>query len=250
MKEISIREIRGISIGRSETSYIIDGEDIVMPLGVCKDVGSISALKIIEERKKSGPFSDFTSCVCRLSSAGVEKNVIENLIYAGAFDELNESRYTMISALPNILKYSSSHKGEILLMAELDDAPIIERLKDDMQVRAENERRVLGFYFSFNPIEEVKKKNGIDTPSLKQLLSTEGYVRGFGMIRRVKTHRTKKGDMMCFVDISDDSGDLSLVVMPNLYSENQAVLVKENYLYFEGNMEKEASLLVKKLRKV
>ena len=56
--------------------------------------------------------------------------------------------------------------------------------------------------------------------------------------------------MMAFVDISDDSGDLSLVVMPNLYNENQAVLVKENYLYFEGNMEKEASLLVKKLRKV
>ena len=244
------QKVEGISINRSVTSYIIEGDAIIMPLGVCKDVGNVSAVKIIEERKENGPFSDFVSCVSRLTGRGVEKNVIENLIYAGAFDEFKESRYTMINALPNILKYVGSHKGEISLMADLDDAPIIEKLKDDMQVRAENERKVLGFYFSFNPIEEVKKRNGIDVPSLKQLLETAGYVKGFGMIRRVKTHRTKKGDMMAFVDISDDSGDLSLVVMPNLYNENQAVLVKENYLYFEGNMEKEASLLVKKLRKV
>ena len=56
--------------------------------------------------------------------------------------------------------------------------------------------------------------------------------------------------MMCFVDLSDDSGDISLAVMPRLYSEHQEELVKENYLYFEGELEREASVLVRRLRKI
>ena len=242
------QKINGISINKSDILYTIDGDTILMPLSVCKDVGNVSAIKIIEERTENGIFKDYVDCVYRLTIKGVEKNVVENLIYAGAFDEFGLSRYTMISALVNTLKYVNAHKGEVSLLDNLDDAPLIENLKDDMLVRAENEKNVLGFYFSFNPIIDVKKRNNINTPSLRQLVETFGYVKGFGMIKRVKTHKTKKGDMMCFADISDDSGDLSLVIMPNLYSEFQAGLVKGKYIYFEGNIEKEASVLVKKIR--
>lgn len=241
------QNIKGISINHSDLLYTIDNNSIIMPLSICKDVGRISAEKIINERNNSGEFKDFVSTICRLNNVGVEVNVLENLIYAGALDELGLTRHAMINALPNTLKYASANKGNISLIDE-DEAPIIENLKDDKLVRAENEKNVLGFYFSFNPILEVKKNNGITCDPIRNISNKMGPIKGFGLINRVKPHKTKKGDMMCFVDLIDDSGDMSLVVMPNLYKDLEDKLVKGKYVYFEGKVDKESSALVNKVR--
>ncbi|MBR3006898.1 MAG: DNA polymerase III subunit alpha, partial [Erysipelotrichaceae bacterium] len=239
------QKIRGISMNESELTYIIKDNAIIMPFGLCKDVGSISANKIIEERKENGLYSDYVQTVKRLVQRGVERNVIENLIYAGAFDEFKHSRHTMISSLNNVIMYANAHKGEISLMADYDDAPIIEELNDDNMVLAENEKSVLGFYFSFNPIIAVKKKYNIETDNLYNLSVSTGNVKGFGLIKRVKSLKTKKGDMMAFVDLVDDKGSISLAVMPKVYAMHSSQLIKGKYLVFEGKMEKETSCLVR-----
>ena len=132
------QKVRGISLNESGTFYRIVNNQILMPLSICKDVGMVSVQKITEERNSHGRFKDYVEAVTRLVNAGVDKNVIENLIYAGGFDEFNHSRHTMIEALPNVLMYASAHKGEISLMDNLNDAPIINELKDDNMVKAEN----------------------------------------------------------------------------------------------------------------
>lgn len=242
------QKVRGISLNESGSFYRIVNNQIIMPLSICKDVGVVSVQKIIEERNTNGKFKDYVEAVTRLINCGVDKNVIENLIYAGGFDEFNHTRHTMIEALPNVLMYAGAHKGEISFMDNLDDAPIINEVRDDNMVKAENEKAVLGFYFSFNPIVEVKNRYHIDADNLYNLSMASGYVTGFGLISRVKSLRTKKGDMMAFVDIVDDKGSLSLAVMPNVYANFSSELVKGKYVYFEGNMEKQASCLVKKLK--
>ena len=241
------QKVKGISLNESGSTYQIKDQAIVMPFGICKDVGSISAAKIMEEREK-GPFKDYIDAVKRLTLNGVEKNVLENLIYAGAFDGFGYSRHTMINALSNVILYANAHRGEVSLMNDFDDTPIIEQLKDDNMILAENEKNVLGFYFSFNPVADVKKKNNIRTDSLYQLSGQIGTVKGFGLIKRVKSLRTRKGDMMAFVDLVDDKGELSLAVMPKLYEQYGSQLVKGKYVYFEGRIEKEASCLVRNMR--
>ncbi|MBQ6492657.1 MAG: DNA polymerase III subunit alpha [Erysipelotrichaceae bacterium] len=242
------QKVKGIDLNGSGLSYIIRDDAIIMPFGICKDVGSISAGKIIEERDENGPFTDYVETVRRLSNRGVERNVLENLIYAGAFDGMGHSRHTMIESLNNVLLYAGAHKGEISLMKDLDDAPVIEELHDDNLVLAENEKNVLGFYFSFNPIAAVKKKYDINTDNLYNLSVSSGNVSGFGLIQRVKSLRTRKGDMMAFVDLVDDKGALSLAVMPRLYAQHAGELIKGKYVLFEGKMEKETSCLAKSLK--
>ncbi|MBO7698025.1 MAG: DNA polymerase III subunit alpha, partial [Erysipelotrichaceae bacterium] len=242
------QKVKGISINDSDVAYVIKDDSIVMPFVLCKDVGMISAEKIVNERRQNGPYKEYVEAIRRLTSASIEKNVIESLICAGAFDELGHSRNTMLSSLNNVLMYANAHIGEISLMADFDDAPIIEELHDDMLVAAEKEKEVLGFYFTFNPIAAVKKKYNIVTPGLDELAMTMGYVSGFGLIQRVKQIKTRKGDLMAFVDLVDDKGALSLAVMPNLYSQHAPELVKGKYVLFEGKIEKEASCLVKKMQ--
>ncbi|MBR6233682.1 MAG: DNA polymerase III subunit alpha, partial [Erysipelotrichaceae bacterium] len=241
------QKVKGISLNGSMKSYKIEKDSIVMPFGICKDVGSISADKIIEERMSGGPFTDYVQAVKRLVLKGVERNVIENPIYAGAFDEFRHSRHTMIASLNNVIMYANAHKGEISLMNDFDDAPIIEELSDDHMVLAENEKNVLGFYFSFNPIIAVKKKYNIECDNLYNLSVSTGPVKGFGLIKRVKSLKTKRGEMMAFVDLVDDKGAISLAVMPRVYAMHSSDLVKGRYVKFEGKIEKEASCLVRNM---
>ena len=102
---------------------------------------------------------------------------------------------------------------------------------------------MLGFYFSFNPIMAVKKKHNIETDNLYNLSLTMGYVKGFGLIQRVKQIKTRKGDLMAFVDLVDDKGALSLAVMPNLYAEKASQLIKGKYVLFEGKMVKKMQII-------
>ena len=242
------QKVKGISMNESDTSYIIKDGAIIMPFTICKDVGMISALKIVEDRNENGPFKDYVEAVCRLVKKSIDRNIIENLIYAGAFDEFKHSRHTMIESLNNVIMYANAHYGEILLNSEFDDAPVIEELHDDNMVLAENEKKVLGFYFSFNPISAVKKKYNIESDNLYNLsISSNRFVKGFGLIKRIKQVRTKKGDMMAFVDIVDEKGSLSLAVMPNLYAQFSSELVVGKYILFEGKMEREASCLPKSI---
>ena len=242
------QKINGIDLNKSRLEYIIQDDSIVMPFSICKDVGSVSGQKIIEERENNGPYTEYVNTVCRLVNSGVDRNVIENLIYAGAFDMFNYSRHTMIENLNNVLMYANAHKGQLSLQLDYDDSPIIRQMKDDKLVSAENEKNVLGFYFTFNPILDVKKKYNIDTDNLYSISNQFGKVSGFGMIQRVKEIKTRKGDLMAFVDLVDDSGNLSLAIMPRLYSQYSDELIKGKYIQFDGEIEREDSCLVKNMR--
>ena len=50
---------------------------------------------------------------------------------------------------------------------------------------------------------------------------------GFGQIRRVHEHKTKRGELMAFVDIQDDTGFISLACMPDLYRTIQGIIGKD-----------------------
>lgn len=142
--------------------------------------------------------------------------------------------------------YANAHKQEISFF-DSDDAPLIEELKDDNMILADNEKKVLGFYFTFNPITAIKKKYNVICDNLYNISNSKGYVKGFGLIKHVKTLKTKKGEMMAFVDIVDDKGELSLAVMPNIYRLHQTNISKDKYVIFEGKIDKQTSCLVNKL---
>ena len=239
-------KVTGVSINDSDIQYKIDNNHIIMPLSIIKDVGLATCNKILEERK-NGKFKGYIDCVRRLVNASVEKDAIKNLIYAGALDCLDYNRHSMINALENVLMYANAHKGNNNILNSFDDEPLIDKLNDDKMVLCEYEKDVLGFYFSFNPIQQFKINHNIDTINLYDLANNIGNGSGFGLIKRVKSLRTKKGDMMAFVDLVDERGEISLAVMPNIYSLYSNVLVKGKYVYFEGKIEKQGSCLVRKL---
>ena len=60
--------------------------DIRFGLAAIKGVGEGVVKAIIEERKAGGPFESIYDFVERVPSQGINRRLMENLVYAGAFD--------------------------------------------------------------------------------------------------------------------------------------------------------------------
>ena len=85
---------------------------------------------------------------------------------------------------------------------------------------------------------------------LISLANKMGYVSIVCFVERVKEHRTKNGDMMAFLSVSDESGKFDVVCMPNIYRNKIELLKRGNYLYMEGKIDKPGSMLVNRVDKV
>ena len=72
-------------------------------LGAIKGVGEAAIEGIIEERERSGPYTDLFDFARRVDSRRVNRRVVESLVRAGALDELGPSRSSMMLSLTDAL---------------------------------------------------------------------------------------------------------------------------------------------------
>ena len=74
----------------------------------------------------------------------------------------------------------------------------------------EKELDLFGFYVSNHP---ASKYNEIKINKISNYF--DKYITTVGLLERVKTIKTKKGDTMAFLEVSDETGKLDYVVFPN-----------------------------------
>lgn len=242
------------SVNASEGRYVIDGNALRFPFLGIKGIGAAVSNQIVEERKRYGIFKDFFDFVARMSGHKVGKKTLEILIYAGALDVFESNRSALVASLEDAMRYADLVKIEdvdqVLFDFELVSKPRMTYLRENGGLRAEREKESLGFYLSGHPIETLRKKIDANLPSLVSLRTKRGYAKFICIVERVKQHRTKHGDMMVFAVAGDETSKFDLVCMPNIYNEHAEDLVKGQYLYVEGIIDKENSILVKKLTRI
>ncbi len=242
--------IIGVNVNISNSHYTVCEQGLIMPLTLIKTV-TLNVTKIILEERNKSQFNDYYDFIVRVTAHKVSIKVLEMMISAGALDCFNLSRLTMIKSLKKVIDYAD------IIRIEKEDGPIFNyslvskpaliHAKDDKMRKGQKEKEALGFYYSVHPINELKKQhNIIDVPLIK-IANSFKYIKGVGMIERVKQHKTKTGELMAFINISDDTSNIDLVVMPYLYKQHIEELVVNSFVIFEGNNDKENSCLVKKI---
>lgn len=55
---------------------------------------------------------------------------------------------------------------------------------------------------------------------------------------KVRVIKTKKGELMAFLTISDESGEIEAVAFPKVYEAHHSILQKGEQLFLEGSVEK------------
>lgn len=190
------------SINLSTDKYIFD-DGVIMPLTSIKDITKDIALEIV----KNAPYNDFYDFISSIYHLKLKQGIIENLIYAGALDCFHETKQTLINNISSALIYSE-------LINELDktliNKPIIETFPEyDKTLLMQKEYELYGFYISNHPSSKYICPKSKDLPKY-----FDKFIEVTVLIENIKSIKTKKGDNMAFLDLSDDTGKISCTVFP------------------------------------
>ena len=216
----------------SNNEFVIEKDSIIFPLNSVRNVGNIISDYIIEER--TTPYKDIYDFLKRTYKKTNNKKVIESLIYSHAFDDFYNIN-TLITNLDNILNYMD-------LSYDMDNSllpkPEIEN-KNELSIDEilNKEKELFGFYLTSHKTEKYKLnyKNIVDISDIKNYLNKQ--IEVIVIIDRIKELITKKGEPMCFITGSDNTGTISLVLFPETYKNNKNIK-KNEIIKVKGKVEK------------
>lgn len=238
----------------SESLYVVKDNHLVLPMACIKGVGRTVSDALVEERNAHGPYQDYFDFVARALLHKVNKKTMELLIDAGTLDCFGWNRPTLKAAMEDAYRF-----GELVQIQDGDTTslnlglvtkPQIIRQKEDVQLSSSLEREALGFCLGTQPIEILRKKMNILDPSLSEILNLQGYANSFAQIESVRQHRTKKGDMMAFLKVSDETAMVDMAVMPRLYAKVSNDLVRGAYIRFRAKISQNDSILAEDILRV
>ena len=255
-------------INKSNSKFTVEDGKIRFGLGSIKNVGITPVETIVKERKENGEYKSFVDFCERISDEGVNKKCIESLIKAGAFDEFEQTRSTLLASFEGIIDSIQSEKKKGLAgqvsMFDLGTETQKEELNEMKYTFEEHEelptkellsleKEMLGIYISGHPLEklrnQIEMQTNINTIELKKLgeqMTTnldednlqiqnekpkyhDGQnVKYAGIITSIKKKYTKNNKIMAFVTIEDLYGTAEVIVFENAYLKAGKSLVEEN----------------------
>lgn len=222
----------------STSHYEVYQNSLLLPLTSIQGVTSLFVNELMEERKDI-PFTDFFDFVIRMYTHKITSSILDKLIYGGALDCFSLSRSTMISLVPLSLEYASlvsfayekGKKDQDLILPP----PSIIVKEDNPLENCEKESEVLGFMLSETPLkyyrETLKKENIL---SIHEANSQSSSLRFAGILKTIKTIKTKKGNPMAFLLFFDDEDEKEVVVFPEVYAQIYMNLNKNQIYIIEG----------------
>ncbi len=248
-------------INESKTGFSVKDGKIRFGLAAVKGVGIAVIDEIISEREKNGKFLSFEDFAMR-SVKYVNKRLVENLIFAGAFDCFNVYRSKLIAVYEEILdraqvieKEKNSIQVNIFSMFEEPEKIEVKypNLNEyDNKTKLSYERSVIGVYVSGHPLSNYEKQLKKFTFSTAKLFSVEenedgeiiytdvsdgDYLEMGGIVTSVKKVATKSGQFMAVLTVEDLYGVIECVAFPKIYEKYRNELEADSIVKISGKLQ-------------
>lgn len=238
------------NIDFSEEHYCIKNHKVYYPLTGIKNIGTKTAQLI---QNKRTPFVSFVDFIVFCLIHKIDLSQIQTLIYSGALDVFNFNRTTLIKNLEIFYLYCErilvkDADGELKANFDLLTPPKMVEYPSNKIEETRKEKEVLGFYFSTHPFSEIRRNH----PYLLSLskIPFTGKFQALITIEKIKKHKTKKGDEMCFIVGSDEDTTLDFVVMPKTYTQfKESLNVGDSYAIF-ALKDSEKSAIIQSFKKI
>ena len=201
-----------IDINKSSNEFIISDNKLVLPFTLIKSIGNNVAEEILLERNKK-PFSSFEDFMIRCYTKSVNKKVIISLIECGVFDSFNLNKKVTIENIDEIINYASLCRD---LNVMLEEKPVFETGEDfNSKENIDNEIKNYGFYLSYHPITKYDRSELITLKNIEKYF--DRTITTMLFVESVKTIKTKNGDKMSFIKVSDEYRTLEGIIFPEQY---------------------------------
>ncbi len=227
-------------VNASTADFDVRGDSIVYALGALKGVGPEAMRHLVEERESAGPYKDLHDIADRVDPKQINKKAFEQLSKAGAFDQLEPNRAAAMAAAPVLAAACASSaedraggqgglfgESEPALRATLPGAPAW-----NMQDKLDQEFAAIGFYFSGHPLDDVL--DGLEPGRITLAMNVAEEAQDgkplelIGVVRQKNEKPARNGGKFAFLTLSDPTGEIELMVMPELLMEAREQLEPGN----------------------
>ena len=248
-------------INESFENFTVASQGIRFGLGAIKNVG-LNTVKAIVRERKSAPFATLFDFCCRVDLSQINKRVLENLILAGCFDNLGQTRKQCLSIMDECLQLAAQiraneNSNQLSLFAE-NDTMVIEPVPSgsgEMELAdlLRLEKEVLGFYVSADPLDEFSSVLPLVTTwQLKELTpaADEEYVRVAGTVVNLEKRRSKKGEQYARFSLEDHGVRMEMLLFPSSFGHNIETLQSHRAVIVEGffdNREEQPKVIARKV---
>ena len=234
--------------------HTLDDKNIVFGLLALKNVGRQFINNIISERDR-GDFKSFEDFIDRMSGYDLNKRMIEALIKAGCFDNLDGVYRSQILSSYERLIDLSTQKSRSNLSGQLDmfssfsgsmvQAPSFEYPsipEFSLGEKLKQEKESTGMYFSGHLIDNYSKEiESLNTTSIIDLMNSDEWsdkqiATVAGVVRSVVVKTTRKNEKMAFVTLEDRYGEIECLIFPKQYQSFSYKLRVDSALAIKGNI--------------
>ena len=234
-------------INLSSSDFTVNDNEILFGLSAVRNVGDITADKIVLERESNGDFESIEDFLSRIDSRSLNKRGVEALIQGGGLDKFGLTRKGMFDSTIELIENAKelkankeNNQGSLFEMEDSNSTTInINNTEWDKKELLEREREMLGFFVSEDPLEgygEVLKSES--THSIIELQSLEDEeeinVTISGLISNVQKRVSRRGNPWIQFDIQDLTGSSGVLLFNKLVDKYNASIDGEIYLKVSG----------------
>ncbi len=248
-------EVQGPDVNKSDLNFTVDDErNIRIGLYGLKGVGESAAKSLVEEREKSGDFTDLDSFIKRINLRSINKKSIENLVYSGAMDsfDIERSRYFEPSDkhetfIEHLIRYGNMYRDaknsmenslfgfESTVTLHPPEPPEAEAWQK--MYTLEKEKEIVGIYASGHPLDQVrhllKQLTDCDLRTMEEYQQQGRRFRVGGLVAASRAGVSKRGLSYGVFTLQDYSGSYEFFISGKHFLNNQALLESGNFLHLQ-----------------
>ncbi len=223
-----------INESQAEFTPIEDGK-IRFGLAAIKHVGMGAVDAILTARTR--PFTSFFDLCRSVRDEGLDREALEALIKAGAFDRFGASRRGLLRHLGEGLELMQSSRREYLTgqtsffgeeKTVLPDPRVLEEEFEQADLLA-FEKELLGLYLTAHPLDDFSDNLQFYCLSLRRVedLAPEQKALIGGRVKSLRRIDTKRGNQMAFVVLEDSDSEAEITFFPKVLDIADAMITQD-----------------------
>ena len=256
-------------INKSFSRFQATKDGIIYGLLAIKNVGVKMVEDIVAEREKNGEFKDFVDFCTRIAGRDINSRAIDSMIKCGVFDCFKYSRRHLSMVHEQLMdsiafEKKSQVEGQIGLFSMLaEPVDMGSRFFKEPQPEFEKsvklafEKEMIGIHLTDNPFEPyrhiyARKDITAIATALAEETADGKEIWCFVQIDSFKSVKTKAGQEMGYLSLSDISGNIEGIMFPRVYARLRTTLAKHAMIFLRGRIQQDevrgTKLLIEEVR--